>query len=912
MRFYFNKNSRNYQKKVDRSIVFSAYNRNYYLYKAEEDKLLEKINKPFIRLWRYKNEYFYRPDEYGEPIIGDKKKIALEIASRYGCNILIVDDLNDINLDKSNEIRINTKYLAITSIPLVEREEFNTKEKNEIVKDSRGFYTRNLLRYSPYLIKRFNEFIYKKGGFKDSDLSFAAKFIDKITTLEDSEFCLRFLSNFFIKLENITGMLILMGNKDVSENILIESIIKPIFGADYCITITEEILRNNTVKQIAENKLFVHINYIPNNKEDFEKLKDIVNSSLIAKPVSINNLTLTAYTQILVTLDEPHFIFKDYKNLYNVINIDSIENIKAKIEVENDVSLSKQITASLDNFSDELFKIGNLSFFPEKNHTNNEDFNKLLDDLKEEEMKSRSLENNDNLPILDSFEDTFDTLIPYEEKFRNALITGEIGSGKSSTVCTLIHRDYLKRRGNIILIDPHGDLAKEVLNLVDDKTRLVYIDPLLSNLKTPTFNLFEITNKTEESINQNTQLILTILKNINDDNPFSSAMEYVAKYSISFMIRSGNGSFSELKRLMIDVKNSDLLKAARNSPNLSEAEFFRYEFKDLKKVREALKYRIAKLEKGSFQNLMNGTNTIDLKKLMNAKDNIIIFNVPKGDMPDTYEAYVQFLLCYIQIIALKRASLSIENRLHTNLYIDEFQDFTKSIKTITEMLTQLRKFGLHLTLISQTVSQITKSNYRDIIISNTNIKIIFGNIDKTLLAMNKTLNAKLKDVPKSPIGVAYLSVGNNEILKFRNSDKLLIAKKNISEEKLNEIIEYQLDNYYRDIIEVKNMDFSEEELKHKIDEFIIAIKSKNISYFAKIKEIDSKKYEELIYNFNDGMGYIAREDLGFYFDAICSSNYFRNNNSVLLNIIKKDKFFEQKVDKNKTYNGKKRYILTQE
>lgn len=906
-KFDFYKNSRIYQRKIDKSIIFSAYNRNYNLYKSEEDTLLERINKPFIRLWRYKNEYFYRPDEYCEVIIGDKKSIAQEISSRYGGRVHIIDDLNDINLDKSNEIRINTIYLAITSIHIVEREEFNIKEKNEIFKDNRGFYTRNLLKYSPYLVKRFNEFTYKEGGFKDSDLSFAAKFIDKITTLENSDFCLRFLSNFFIKLENITGMLVLMGNKDVSENILIESIIKPIFSADYCITITEEILRNNTVKQIVENKLFVHVNYIPNNKEDFEKLKDIVNSSLIAQPISINNLIPTAYTQILVTLDEPHFIFKDYKNFYNVINIDSIENIKAKIEVENDVSLFKQITASLENFSDELFKIGNLSFFPEKHLTNNEDFNKLLDDLKGEEMKSRSLENNDNLPILDSFEDTFDTLIPYEEKFGNVLITGGIGSGKSSIVCTLIHRDYLKRRGNSILIDPHGDLAIEVLNLVDDESRLVYIDPLLNKLKTPTFNLFEIVDKSEESINQNTQLILTILKNINDDSPFSSPMEYVAKYSISFMIRSGNGSFSELKRLMIDVKNSDLLKAAKNSPNLSEAEFFRYEFKDLKKAREALKYRIAKLEKGSFQNLMNGTNTIDLEKLMNTEDKIIIFNIPKGDMPDTYEAYLQFLLCYIQIIALKRASIPFENRLHTHLYIDEFQDFTKSIKTITEMLAQLRKFGLHLTLISQTVSQIGKSNYRDIILTLTNIKIICKNTNKTLLAMNNTLNIKLKDVHKLPVSVAYLSVRNNEILKFRNSDKLLIAKKNISEEK----IKYQLDNYYRDIIEVKNMDFSEEELKHKIDEFIIAIKSKNISYFPKIKEIDSKKYEELIYNFNDGMGYIAREDLGFYFDAIYSSNYFRNNNSVLLNIIKKDKFFEQKVDKNKTYNGKKRYILTQ-
>lgn len=181
---------------------------------------------------------------------------------------------------------------------------------------------------------------------------------------------------------------------------------------------------------------------------------------------------------------------------------------------------------------------------------------------------------------------------------------------------------------------------------------------------------------------------------------------------------------------------------------------------------------------------MNGTNTINIEKEINTRDKIIILSTQKGYMPDTHEAYVQFLLCYIQIIILKRASLSIENRLHTNLYIDEFQDFTKSIKTITEMLTQLRKFGLHLTLISQTVSQITKSNYRDIIISNTNIKIIFGNIDKTLLAMDKTLNAKLKDVPKSPVGVAYLSVGNNEISKVRTSDKLLIAKKNISEENL--------------------------------------------------------------------------------------------------------------------------------
>ena len=54
------------------------------------------------------------------------------------------------------------------------------------------------------------------------------------------------------------------------------AIIKQIFGFDYCSTINDWMLENLTVAQIVENKLFIHINYIPEDKNHQKKLKDLL------------------------------------------------------------------------------------------------------------------------------------------------------------------------------------------------------------------------------------------------------------------------------------------------------------------------------------------------------------------------------------------------------------------------------------------------------------------------------------------------------------------------------------------------------------------------------------------------------------------------------------------------------------
>jgi len=97
-------------------------------------------------------------------------------------------------------------------------------------------------------------------------------------------------------------------------------------------------------------------------------------------------------------------------------------------------------------------------------------------------------------------------------------------------------------------------------------------------------------------------------------------------------------------------------------------------------------------------------------------------------------------------------------------------------------------------------------------------------------------------------------------------------------------------------------------LVNNIQDFIDAIKAKNISYFEPIKVINSALYDELIHNFNEGM--IARQELFSYFDMLYSGSGITNNKGFLNMLKHKDFFFGQNIDKSIQYNKKKRYTIS--
>ena len=105
----------------------------------------------------------------------------------------------------------------------------------------------------------------------------------------------------------------------------------------------------------------------------------------------------------------------------------------------------------------------------------------------------------------------------------------------------------------------------------------------------------------------------------------------------------------------------------------------------------------------------------------------------------------------------------------------------------------------------------------------------------------------------------------------------------------------------------------QENLYQIFDDFITAIKSLDIAYFDKV-QTSPKLYEELIYNFNDEVdgasGYISKQDLYQYFNLMYPENVALNNKTLLKYLKIRDDFFKQDVNKNKTFNSKKRLFIS--
>ena len=887
------------------AIYQNEHNRYNYL-KSSQDNLLKSINFDMIRFWRYKKKFYYRPSQDSDLIIGSKDEIANEISSRFNnINVTIVDDLNDVLT--SVQVKINTVYIALNSITVVENEVFETRYFYNIFLNQNGSFSRNLLHHTPYLLNRFRDYY-----ISNNEISFTKIFVT-LFSQKNTFFIMNWLSSFFKTMRNNSQFLVLLENKDVSIDIFYKHIITPIFGKDFSITITDELLSNSSLEDIVKYKLFYHIEHIPQDENNRKKLRDIINTILVKKVVSIDGQVVPVIGQILFTLDKPEMFLKEFLSSCKIFYVESINNLQSKLVKWEDCLEKALRSDTLDYFSQELSAMGDTIDLRKIYEDDSQAFKETIEDIELKEQETI----NDNMlinTILDPFEDSFDSLIPLEERYQHTYITGKSDSGKSELLKTLIYRDILRADGSIILIEPHSDFSNEIVRLVPTKERLIFVDPTLDANYTPTINLFDLEDRTENNIAKMTQVISSIIKDINSEDKLTGTMVSMLENCISVLLREDGGDFFELNRFMNDKRNNDLVKRGKNSPNPLEREFFTDEFEDLKSTKDALKRRIKKLlSEPLFANLINGKDTVNLEKNMNTKGKVIIFKIPKDDMQNSYKYYGRFLTELIKIIALKRAKLPEESRVHTHLYIDEAHNFITS--AISTILKETRKFKLFLTFSNQVISDIKETSLKEILLTS-NVKIMGNNSNETLQAINKTLQEDIKDLHCLEKGEFYLKVGNNELIKINNTTRLLGYSAAISNEKWQEYEQYQLENYFRPLAiqNTQNDISSSEDLDSMIEVFIDAIKIKDENYFSKLEDTISKsEYQEFKDNFSDTHdevdGYILQPKLSLYFNAIYGKTYFENNKTLLDKLKSKDEFFSQNVKDNKKYKTDFRYKI---
>jgi hypothetical protein len=321
-------------------------------------------------------------------------------------------------------------------------------------------------------------------------------------------------------------------------------------------------------------------------------VRGVFKNRLIAKASAISwSFFLSLFPFLLFLLSILPFL-NDFLSLSKTFFIDSLSNISGKLNVPDRISLLDKITSNLSNFSKQLasldlekikshsdgytyiditheeikkerkFNTSNsivlndsIRFKEKEYQTDNEIFRNWL---KNPDLMQFALNFNSANPILDPFHDSFEKIIPKEDRYKHSYITGKTGSGKSELLKTLIYRDILNEDCSVILLDIHGDLAKDVARLVKDKERLVLIDPILEKDFTPTINLFDTDDKSEENIEQVSQMISSVINSISIDDKLSGTMIDILENCIPVLIRDKNRDFYDLKSFMKVVNKEKL------------------------------------------------------------------------------------------------------------------------------------------------------------------------------------------------------------------------------------------------------------------------------------------------------------------------------------------------------------------
>jgi hypothetical protein len=316
-----------------------------------------------------------------------------------------------------------------------------------------------------------------------------------------------------------------------------------------------------------------------------------------------------------------------------------------------------------------------------------------------------------------------------EDRFRHFYVIGQTGTGKSSILQVMARQDL--RNGKwIAVMDPHGDLAKDLLPFIP-KSRaddLVYFDP--GDLSRPMgLNLLEANNEDEK------QMVVADATNIMI-KLFGSEIfgpriqDYFRNGCLTLMDCPTGGAITDLIRLFTDENFQRERRTTLKNPIVRTWWDHTYAKMGDREKGEIIPYFAAKF--GQFitntlmRNIVGQTKSaFDIADIMN-HEKILFASLSKGVLGDLNSNLLGLILVSkIQIAAMKRQQMATADRKDFFLYIDEFQNYvTDSIESI---LSEARKYRLGLVIAHQYLGQLQKSDA--LTKSNLNLKdAIFGNV----------------------------------------------------------------------------------------------------------------------------------------------------------------------------------------
>jgi hypothetical protein len=326
--------------------------------------------------------------------------------------------------------------------------------------------------------------------------------------------------------------------------------------------------------------------------------------------------------------------------------------------------------------------------------------------------------------------------VPQPARSGHMYVVGKTGKGKSKFLEWCLYQDIASGRGCGV-IDPHSDLIADLLVLLYSsnhleseaaRNRIIYLNPADHTHVIP-FNVLAVAGEPYR-IAQN------VIEAFHRTWPGSLAaaphFDNVMLHSLLLLIQA-KLTLIHLPRLLLDNPFRTGLLEQNGDKALHSFFTERYDQwgKDAPAMRESTLNKVTALSLNPHLKFMLGQqeNRLDFRRMMD-EGQVLLADLGHCD-EESQRLFGSLITTGIEQAAFSREDVPPAQRRPWYLAIDEFQDFVSNsvdkggVKTLSRILSGARKFGLHLTLAHQNLSQLSP-RMRGAVLGNTWTKVILG------------------------------------------------------------------------------------------------------------------------------------------------------------------------------------------
>ena len=293
------------------------------------------------------------------------------------------------------------------------------------------------------------------------------------------------------------------------------------------------------------------------------------------------------------------------------------------------------------------------------------------------------------------------------DRRHHVYLIGKTGSGKTTLLRNVIIQHLAAGHG-VGLIDPHGDLAEELLEHYPPwrADHLVYFNP--ADLEYP-IGLNLLANVPRDEQHLVVSGIIDAFKGLWRDS-WGPRLEYILQHALAALLECPNTSLLGVNRLLTDTDYRRWVVNQVTDPFVRHFWTHEYEGYDARFRREAIAPIQNKV--GQFllspvlRNILGQVRSKVSFPFMMNHGRVFIANLSKGRLgADKANLLGSLLTTQFQLAAMSRASLPEAERRDFYLFIDEFQNF--STDAFASILAEARKYRLCLTLSHQYIGQLS-------------------------------------------------------------------------------------------------------------------------------------------------------------------------------------------------------------